>query len=403
MDNSALSKEQLLHEVALLQDQISELKALQEKYVLADKELRRAKEYAEFLFKSTPSAIFTTDINRIITSWNNKAEEITGYSAQEIIGKQCTFFAESPCKGKCNIFSGQIEKPFFRRECTIRRKDGRIIIVSMNGDLLKDENGNIIGGIESVEDITGRKRKEEDFQQSYQNLEIQVRERTSELSNINEALLVEIMQRKKVQKNFEDANEKLTRLLNETIKALASAVEKRDPYTAGHQQRVAMLAAAIGQEMELPEEQLTGVKTAAIIHDIGKICTPAEILSKPSKLTVYEFNLITIHPEVGYEILKGIEFPWPVSEIVLQHHERFDGSGYPRGLTGENILPEAHILIVSDVVEAMASHRPYRPALGIDKALEEIVKKKGKLYASNVVDACINVFTKRGFSLEESK
>ncbi|MFH1093472.1 MAG: HD-GYP domain-containing protein [Candidatus Omnitrophota bacterium] len=210
------------------------------------------------------------------------------------------------------------------------------------------------------------------------------------------------MQRKKVQKNFEDANKKLTRLLNETIKALASAVEKRDPYTAGHQQRVAMLATAIALEMKLPQEQITGVKTAAIIHDIGKICTPAEILSKPSKLTLYEFNLITMHPEVGYEILKGIEFPWPVSEIVLQHHERVDGSGYPRGLKGDNILLEAHILIVSDVVEAMASHRPYRPALGINKALDEIVNKKGKLYNADVVDACIEIFMKKGFSLEQS-
>ena len=402
MDNSALSREQLLHKVALLQDQVSELEALEEKYAFAEKELRRAKEYAEFVFKSTPSAIFTADINRIITSWNNKAEEITGYCAQEIIGKQCTFFSESRCKEKCSIFSSEIEKPFFRRECTIRRKDGKIIIVSMNGDLLKDEDGNIIGGIESLEDITGRKRKEENFQQLYQNLEMQVRERTSELSNINESLLVEIMQRKKVQKNFEEANEKLTRLLNETIKALASAVEKRDPYTAGHQQRVAMLATAIAQEMNLPEDQITGVRTAAIIHDIGKICTPAEILSKPSKLTSYEFNLITMHPEVGYEILKGIEFPWPVSKIVLQHHERIDGSGYPQGLKGDKILLEAHIVIVSDVVEAMASHRPYRPALGIDKALEEIMQKKGKLYNSDVVDACLKLFLEKRFSLEQS-
>ena len=227
-----------------------------------------------------------------------------------------------------------------------------------------------------------------------------VRERTGELSNINDALLVEIMQRKKVQKNFEEANKKLTRVLNETIRALASAVEKRDPYTAGHQQRVAMLATAIAGEMGLPDDQITGVKTAAIIHDIGKICTPAEILSKPSKLNAYEFNIITMHPEVGYDILKEIEFPWSVSEIVLQYHERCDGSGYPRGLYEKDILLEAHILIVSDVVEVMASHRPYRPALGIDNALDEVMQKKGKLYNKDVVDACINVFMERDFSLE---
>lgn len=402
MDDSSLSNKQLLSEVVLLRDQVSALKALEKKYSLADKELRRAKEYAEFIFKSTPSAIFTTDVNRIVTSWNNKAEEITGYSSQEVFGKQCALFSESPCKEKCSIFLDEVNKPFFHRECTIKRKDGKIIIVSMNGDLLKDENGDIIGGIESLEDITGQKRREEDFQQSYQNLEMQVRERTSELSNINEALLVEIMQRKKVQKNFEEANEKLTRLLNETIKALASAVEKRDPYTAGHQQRVAMLATAIAQEMGLSEEKITGVKTAAIIHDIGKICTPAEILSKPSKLNAYEFNLITMHPEAGYEILKGIEFPWPVSKIVLQHHERADGSGYPRGIKAGEILTEAHILIVADVVEAMASHRPYRPALGINKALEEIIKNKGKLYNDSVANACIALFKEKGFTFEEN-
>jgi len=148
--------------------------------------------------------------------------------------------------------------------------------------------------------------------------------------------------------------------------------------------------------------QIAGVKTAVIIHDIGKICTPAEILSKPSKLNTYEFNLITMHPEIGYEILKGIEFSWPVSEIVLQHHERVDGYGYPKGLKGEDILLEAHILIVSDVVEAMTSYRPYRLALGIDKALDEIIQKKGMFYDPAVADVCIKLFMEKGFFWDES-
>jgi HD-GYP domain-containing protein (c-di-GMP phosphodiesterase class II) len=138
----------------------------------------------------------------------------------------------------------------------------------------------------------------------------------------------------------------------------------------------------------------------ATIHDLGKIQIPAEILSKPGKLTDNEFNLIKTHPQVGYDILKGIEFPWPIAQIVLQHHERVNGSGYPQGLSGEDILLEARILAVADVVEAMASHRPYRPALGTDKALEEIEKNKGKLYDSEVADACIRLFTKGRFKFE---
>jgi PAS domain S-box-containing protein/putative nucleotidyltransferase with HDIG domain len=395
------STEQLQKKIEQLEKTIEELKVSEKKFRRVENELRQAKEYAEFLFRATPNAIFTTDTNRVIISWNNKAEEITGYLRKEVIGRQCTIFAEHPCKDNCDVFSDSVEKPMFGCECSIRRKDGKIIIISKNADLLTDEDDNVIGAIESFEDITGRKKEEQSFQKSYQNLEMQVRERTAELSKINEALLVEIMQRKKTQKNFEDGNEKLKRVLNETISALAFTVEKRDPYTAGHQQRVTQLAAAIAKEMKLPEEQIQGVRTAAMIHDIGKICVPAEILSKPSKLTTYEFSIIKAHPEVGYDILKEIEFPWPVSKIVYQHHERLNGSGYPLAVKGEDILLESHILIVADVVEAMASHRPYRPALGIDRALDEIMHKKGSLYHEAVVDACIRLFMECGFHLEQ--
>ncbi|MBU1045364.1 MAG: HD domain-containing protein [Candidatus Omnitrophica bacterium] len=395
------SHERMLLEIEQLRKRINELQGAELKFQKAEQELRQAKEYAEFVFRSTPNAIFTIDPNRSITSWNNKAEEITGYSFKEIIGKQCTVFADSPCKDMCAVFSDNVEKPIFNAECSIKRKDGKIIVISKNAEILKDEHGNTIGAIESFEDITGRKNEEQSFQKSYQTLEMQIRERTAELSKMNEALLVEIMQRKKVQKNFEDGNEKLQRVLNETISALAFTVEKRDPYTAGHQERVTHLAEAIAREMKLPADQILGVKTAAMIHDIGKICVPAEILSKPSKLTTYEFNIIKAHPEVGYDILKEIEFPWPVSSIVVQHHERMDGSGYPNSLKGNEILIEAHILIVADVVEAMASHRPYRPALGIERALDEIINKKGILYNVDVVDACIKLFMEQDFKIEQ--
>jgi len=196
------------------------------------------------------------------------------------------------------------------------------------------------------------------------------------------------------------AKQKLQKTLEETIYALASAIEMRDPYTAGHQKRVTKLACAIAKEMGLSKEQIEGIRMAGLIHDIGKISIPSEILTKPGKLNDLEYSLIKTHPQAGYNILKGIEFPWPVAQIVLQHHERMDGSGYPQGLCGKDILLEARILAVADVVEAMSSHRPYRPAYGIDKALEEISKNKGILYDPEVVNACLRLFNQKGFKFD---
>ncbi len=184
------------------------------------------------------------------------------------------------------------------------------------------------------------------------------------------------------------------KVLEGAIEAIAMTLEMRDPYTAGHQQRVARLACAIAEEMGLPQQQIDGLRIAGLMHDLGKVTTPAEILSKPSKLTETEFSIIKNHPQVAYDILKKIDFPWPVADIVLQHHEYLDGSGYPQGLKEKDILLEARILTVSDVVEAMASHRPYRPALGIDKALDEIKFRKGTRFDANVVDACLSIFAK---------
>jgi HD-GYP domain-containing protein (c-di-GMP phosphodiesterase class II) len=176
-------------------------------------------------------------------------------------------------------------------------------------------------------------------------------------------------------------------------------VEARDPYTSGHQRRVADLARAIAQEMGLTEDQVDGIRMSGAIHDIGKISVPSEILSKPSKLSDLEFSLIKTHPIVGYNILKDIDFPWPIAEITLQHHERINGSGYPKGISGNEILLEAKILAVADVVEAIASHRPYRPAHTIDVALNEIVQNKGILYDPEVVAACLRVFKEKSYHL----
>ncbi|MBF0119238.1 MAG: response regulator [Desulfobacterales bacterium] len=198
-------------------------------------------------------------------------------------------------------------------------------------------------------------------------------------------------------KQLRESYERLQKALNGTVNALSSAVEIRDPYTAGHQQRVSQLACAIAKEMGLPESQIEGIRVAGILHDIGKISVPAEILCKPGKISEAEFGVIKSHAETGYDILKNIEFPWPIAQIVRQHQERVDGFGYPLKLSGENILLEAKIIGVADVVEAMATHRPYRAALGIDLALDEITKKKGIAFDAQVVDACLRIFANKTF------
>ncbi|MFC2172784.1 HD domain-containing phosphohydrolase [Acidobacteriota bacterium] len=191
---------------------------------------------------------------------------------------------------------------------------------------------------------------------------------------------------------------KLSKAIRGVIKAMAKTIEMRDPYTAGHQRRVTRLALAIAREMELPKQQIEGLHMAALIHDLGKITIPAEILNKTGHIGKIAYELIKTHPQVGYDILKSIDFPWPVAEIVHQHQERLDGSGYPQGLRGDEILLEARILAVADVVEAVASHRPYRPALGSEYALKEIASNKGRLFDPEVVDACTSILRSEAFS-----
>lgn len=192
--------------------------------------------------------------------------------------------------------------------------------------------------------------------------------------------------------------EKLKNALDGTVLAVAKTVEMRDPYTAGHQRQVAQLAGAIAQEMGFSMARVEGMRVLGCLHDIGKVAIPAEILSKPGRLSPMEFTLIKDHPQVGYEIIKDIDFPFPLAEGILQHHERFNGSGYPQGLSGPDIILEARILGVADVVEAMASHRPYRRSLGIEPALEEIFRNRGILYDPEVVDICLKLFNEKGFS-----
>lgn len=220
-----------------------------------------------------------------------------------------------------------------------------------------------------------------------------MRRRVAELSTLEK-------EHKRAEKELRESVEKLRRTMKGTIYAMALTVEMRDPYTAGHQRNVASLTWAMAGEMELSESKIEGIHLAATIHDVGRTSIPAEILSKPSSLTDIEFLIVKRHPQVGYDILKMVEFPWPIAQIVLQHHERMDGSGYPKGLSGKDILLGARILAVADVVEAMASHRPYRPAHGINKALEEISQNRDTLYDASVVDACITLFRKGRFAFD---
>ncbi|MBA4418661.1 MAG: PAS domain S-box protein [Syntrophus sp. (in: bacteria)] len=238
------------------------------------------------------------------------------------------------------------------------RKDKSIFWTSTNAYVVRDADNKIVYYEGTVEDITKRKEAEERLGRTLENLR---------------------------------------KGMGATIQTLIQVVETRDPYTAGHQQRVTDLACAIAQEMGLPEDRVDVIRMAGAVHDLGKISTPAELLSKPGKLSAKEFELIKDHSQIGYDILKKSEFPYPVPDIVHQHHERFDGLGYPQGLQGEQILLEARIIAVADVVEAILSHRPYRPELGIEMALEEILKNKGKAFDPEVVDACLKLFREKGF------
>jgi HD-GYP domain-containing protein (c-di-GMP phosphodiesterase class II) len=306
--------------------------------------------------------------------------------------------------------------------------DGRTVYLTMVDLPHRDRAGQIAGFVHWVEDVTEMGTLTQHFRHqrnelrllrdrlARQNLELtelsdqlrnlnveleqRVAERTAELRTTIERVQQEIADRKRAEEALQHNLETLHRVLEETIQAVAFTVEIKDPYTAGHQRRVAQLACAIAKDMGLPEEQIEGIYMAGLVHDIAKINVPGEILSKPGRLSPFELGIIQVHPQAGHDILKTVEFPWPIAQIVLQHHERINGSGYPQGLKGDQILIQARILSVADVVVAMASHRPYRPALGVDEALEEILQNRDILYDPQVVDTCLRLFTEKGFVLE---
>jgi PAS domain S-box-containing protein len=327
----------------------------------SEEKLRESESRYRTLFDSAGDAIFILDITtgRFIDA-NRVACERLGYSRKELLQMTPTDI-DSP--EYIPVVQERIETLrqrghlFF--ETVHVRRDGTFIPTEMNSQLITHAGKPAVLSI--ARDITDRREAEKELRHSYQEL--------------HEMLIT-------------------------TVNALASTVEMKDLYTAGHQPRVTHLACAIAEEMGLSQYRIEGIRMAGAIHDIGKIVVPAEILNKPGPLTEIQYEMIKMHPRAGYEIVKGIKFPWPVAQIVLQHHELMDGSGYPDGLTGEQIALEARILTVANVVEAMTSHRPYRPALGMEKALEEITKNKGILYDATVVDACLKLLAEKRFTFD---
>ncbi|HER24120.1 MAG TPA: HD domain-containing protein [Candidatus Atribacteria bacterium] len=236
--------------------------------------------------------------------------------------------------------------------------------------------------------------KDEDKEKSQLIKELQeIREKVTNLEEIK-------LKYNRVNRKLEQADKKLKKMIETAANIINKVVEIRDPYSIGHQQRVSQLATTIAQEMELPKSKIEGVKIASLVHDIGKLNVPIEIISKPHKLIDVEFNLIKNYPKVGYDIFKKVDFPWDVAQIVFQHQEKIDGSGYPRGLKGDEICIEAKIVGVANVIEAMSSYKSYRHALSIDEALHEIDMNKNILFDAEVVDACIKLFKEKGFKFE---
>jgi len=323
---------------------------------------------ANILESSSSVSIISTDLDQNVLYWNTGAENIFGFKADEVVGKMkinAIYFNDKANdiaqKARDHIIANKTGT-----ECELHQvtKDGKKIWSRMTLTPRFDDDGEVIGILGIGIDITKHKNSEQ---------------------------------------HLRDIMLKLKQTLTGVIYATEQMIETRDPYTAGHQKRVAMLAQAIAKKMELPEDQVEGIYMVGMIHDVGKISIPAEILSMPRRLTPAEFNLIKNHPQAGYDILKSIDFPWPIADIILQHHERLDGTGYPKGLSGKEITLEARILMVSDVIEAMASHRPYRAAFGIERALGEIKQNSGILYDSDVVKACVDLFENNEFNFENNE
>jgi len=329
----------------------------------AEENVKNIKDELQIILDSVPAIIFYKDIEGRFIRVNKTLANSLQVPIKDIVGKTTEALfpkeeAENMRKDDQEaILSGKAKRNIIE---PFKTPDGIRWLIT-DKIPYKDKKGKITGIIGLAKDITVQRKSEQELQQTFQ---------------------------------------KLKKTMDAAIDTMSSIIEAKDPYTAGHQRRVSLLATAVAKELHLSQDKVEGIRIASLIHDIGKIGLPTEILSKPTKLSDLEFSLIKNHSQIGYNILKSIDFSYPIAQIVLQHHERPNGSGYPNNLKGDKILLEARIIGVADVVEAMSSYRPYRPALGIDKALEEISKNKGILYDPEAVDVCLKLFKEKGFKFE---
>ena len=317
--------------------------------------LQEQMDFLQKLIDAIPNPIFYKDINGIYQGSNKAFEVYIGKSKAEFVGK--SVYDLSP---------PDLADQYHRMDEELFRETG-----------IQTYESSVVYGNDSRHDVIFDKA-------TYTNS-------NNELSGLV-GVITDITERKKVERKLKESTEKLQHSVEQIIEAMAMISETRDMYTAGHQNRVSQLGVAIARQMKLSDDEVKSIQVAGLLHDIGKIAVPSEILTKPTKLGIHEWGIVREHSETGFGILKKIEFPWPIAEIIYQHHERMDGSGYPRGLKGKDILLQAKILMVADVVEAMSSHRPYRASLGIVKAIIEINFNRGTLYDDEVVSACIKVF-----------
>ncbi|MDD5723175.1 MAG: PAS domain S-box protein [Syntrophales bacterium] len=373
MNDASRHNPEPIENVSALKQRIRELEQSVAESRLTERALRESEAKFRFLSENMADVAFMVDMDLRTTYVSPSVERILGFTPEERKAQRVE--EQMSPQALQLVFETLTEETGREKEedadpdrshtlvLDYYHKDGSIKSLETNIRGIRDSKGALTGFYGVSRDITERKKAEEDRNKSL---------------------------------------ESLRRTLGATIQVMVSTVETRDPRTAGHQTRSAGLARAIAEEMKLSQEKIEGIRIAGSIHDIGKLAVPAEILSKPAKLSELEFSLVKEHPRKGYEILKNVDYSWSLAEAVYQHHERMDGSGYPRNLKGDDILMEARILAVADVVEAMASHRPYRAALGINAALEEIEKNRGTLYDNDVVGACLRLFREKGYQLQDA-
>jgi len=332
----------------------------------AEKSTRRQLAELEQIFQTVTEGLIVIDMDFNVLRVNEAFLKLANVADRRVNGRKCfEVFPGMLCHSpSCPLVRIRCGVQRLEYEVEKHRNDGTVIPCVVTAKPYLGPNGELLGIVEDFKDISVLKRAQQELRDSF---------------------------------------DRMRKTMGGIIQAMSLTIEQRDPHTAGHQRQVAKLSRAIAEQMGFSWEQVQGIRMAAAIHDLGKIHVPAELLSRPGRLNEYEFGIIKDHPRIGYDILKGIDFSWPIAQTIYQHHERLDGSGYPRGLAGEDILMEARIIAVADVVEAMASFRPYRMPRGIDAALEEIVRGKGVLYDPRVVDACLECFRGKGFDFDGKK